>query len=157
MHRLVLRDERTDADTALRVTLRDRVDQDDILLDALEVARRDIGRARVDKLAIDLVREEEEVVLLYQIADALHLAARVEVTRRVVGVADQDTARAGVDQLLEFRHIGQGKALVDGRDHGANRRSGRDGEGHVVGVSRLGHDDLITRVEARHEGEEHRL
>ena len=154
---MVLRNERSDADTALRVTLRHRVNQHHILLDTLQMARRDIGRARVDKLAIDLVREEEQIVLLDQIADAVHLLARIEVARRVVRVTDQNSARALVDKLLELLDLGQREALLDrGRD-GADDCSGRDCEGHIVGVGRLGNDDLIAWIEARHKGKQHGL
>ena len=52
---------------------------------------------------------------------------------------------------------GRAKPLSIVVDDGADDRPGRDGEGHVVGVGRFGNDDLVTGVEARHEGEEHRL
>lgn len=153
----VLGDERTDADAALGVALREGVNQYDVLLNAIQMAGRDVGRPRVDELAVDLVREEEEVVALHQVADAVHLLARVEVSGGVVGVANQDAARALVDEPLEFGDVGQRKALLDGRNDGADDRTGRDGKGHVVGIGRLGDDDFVARVEARHEGEEHRL
>ena len=121
------------------------------------MAGRDVGRPRVDEFAVDLVREEEEVVALHQVADAVHLLARVEVSGGVVGVANQDAARALVDEPLEFGDVGQRKALLDGRNDGADDRTGRDGKGHVVGIGRLGDDDFVARVEARHKGEEHRL
>ena len=153
----VLGDEGADADAALGVALRDGVNQHDMLLDALQMAGRDVGRTRVDEFAVDLVREEEEVVAFDQIADAVHLLARVEVSGGVVGVANQDAARAFVDKPLEFGDVGQREALLDGRDDGADDRTGRDGEGHVVGIGRLGDDNLVARIEARHEGEEHGL
>ena len=119
------------------------------------MARRDVGRTRIDEFAVDLVREEEQVVFLDQIADLVHLPPRIEVTRRVVGVADQDAARAFVDQFLELLDRGQREAVLDRRYHRADHRSGRDREGHVVGIGRFGDDDLVARVETRHEGEQH--
>ena len=72
-------------------------------------------------------------------------------------VADQDTARAVVDELFEFRDVGQCESLLDRRYHGAYHGPCGDGEGHVIGVGRLGDDDLVAGVEARHEGEQHGL
>ena len=34
---------------------------------------------------------------------------------------------------------------------------GRDGKRHVIGISRFGHDNLVTRIEACHEREQHRF
>ena len=121
------------------------------------MAGRNVGRTGVDEFAVDLVRKEEQVVFLHHVADAVHLAAGVEVTRGVVGVADQDAARAVVDQLLELLDRGQRESVLDGGHHRADHGARRNGEGHVVGVGRFGNDDFVARVEARHEGEEHGL
>ena len=105
-HGSVLRNDRTDADTCLRITLRYRVDQYHVLLDAFQVAGRDVGSTRVAELAIDFVREEVEVVLLHDVAQLLHLLHRVEVARRVVGVADQDALGAWGDEFLKLLQRG---------------------------------------------------
>ena len=127
------------------------------MLDAFEVAGRYVGRPGVDEFAVDFVGEEEQVVFFDQVADAVHLLACVQVPRGVVGIADQDTARAVVDELFEFRDVGQCESLLDRRYHGAYHGPCGDGEGHVIGVGRLGDDDLVAGVEARHEGEQHGL
>ena len=62
-----------------------------------------------------------------------------------------------VDEFLELLHLRQRKALLYRSGYGADARACRNGKGHVVGISRLGHDDFISGIEARHEGEEHRL
>ena len=117
----------------------------------------DVRHARVDELAVHLVAEQEEVVLLDDIAQALHLLAGVEVARRVVGVADEDGLGARGDLLLEGLHGGQAEAVLDvgldALDHGAHG----DGEGHVVGVERIRDDHFVARPEAPEEGEQHRL
>ena len=154
---MVLGNQSTDADAALRVTLRHRVDKYHILLNTLQVAGRDIGRARIDKLSIDLIREEEQIVLLHQIADAVHLLAGIEVARRIVGITDQNTACTLVDKLLKLLNLGQRETLLDrGRD-GADNGSCRDSKGHIVGVGGFGDNDLVTRVKARHKGKQHGL
>ena len=121
------------------------------------MAGRNIGRTGIDELAVNLVGEEEKIVFLHQIADALHLLAGVEVARGVVGVADQDAARALVDQFFELRDVGQRKTLFDRRDDRTDHGARRDGESHIVGVGRFGHDDFVAGVQARHEGEQHRF
>ena len=73
----VLRYQRTDTYSALRVTFRHRIYQYDILLDPLQMAGRNIGRARIYELAVDLVREEEQIILFDHVAYAVHLLARV--------------------------------------------------------------------------------
>ena len=157
VQRTVLGDERPDADAALRVAFRHRVDQHHVLLDPLQMAGRDIGRPRIDEFAVDFVRKEKKVVALHQIADLHHLAARIEVPRRVVGVADQDAARAVVDKLLELLDRRQREAVLDRGGDRPDHGAGRYGESHVVGVGRFGYDDLVARIEARHEGEKHRF
>ena len=149
--------QRTDTNTALGVSLRHRINQHHILLDTLQVARRDIWRAGIDKFAIDLVREEEQVVLLYKIANTIHLLACVEVARRVIRVTNQDTACALIYQLLELLYRRQGKAIFDSRCYRANYRTCRYGKCHIIGIRRLRNDNLVTRIETRHKGEQHRL
>ena len=119
--------------------------------------RGDVRRARVDEFAVHLVAEEEEVVLLHQVADLVHLVLGIEVARRVVGIADEDGLRALVDEFLELLHLGQAETLVDGGRDGPDHRAGGDREGHIVGVRRLRDDDLVARIEAAHECEQHRL
>ncbi len=153
----MLGDEGADAYAALVVALRHGVDQHHLLLDAGQMEGRDVGRARVAELAVDLVGEKEEVVFLHEVADLEHLLHCVEIAGGVVGVADEYALCARSDQFLEFLDGGQCEAFVDARGHGDDLGSGRDGEGHIVGVGRLGHDDLVARIETCHKGEQHGL
>ena len=150
-------DEGSDAYTALAVALRHRVDEDGVLLNALQVHGADIGRASVDVLAVHLVGEEVEVVLLHQIAYLVHLPPGIEIARGVVGIADEDGAGALVDELLEALHPRQGKSLLDGGGDGAYGGAGRHGKGHVVGIGGLRDDDLVAGIESAHKRKEHRL
>ena len=118
---------------------------------------RDVRRTRVDELAIHLIREQVEVVLLHEVANLVHLLLRVEVAGRVVRIADQDSLRAFVDQLLKFLHLRQTKALVDGGRDRTDNRSSRNRKAHVVGVRRLRNDDLVTGIQTAHESEKYRL
>ena len=121
------------------------------------MAGADIGRTGVDELAIDLVGEEIEIVLLHKVANLIHLATGVEVARRVVGVTYKYRARALINEFFELLHLGQREALFDGRRDGAYDGAGRDGKCHIVGIGRFWHDNLVARVQAREEREEHGL
>ena len=96
-------------------------------------------------------------MLLDDVAKPLHLLARIEVARRVVGVADQDGLGARSDLLLERLHRRQAEAVFDMRldalDHGAYG----DGERHVIGIERVRDDDFVARPETGQEREQHGL
>ena len=121
------------------------------------MAGADVRAARVDELAIDLVAEQIEVVLLHEVAYLVHFAACIEVARGVVRVADEDGSRLFVDEFLELLDLGQREAFVDGGRDGADDGACRDGERHVVGVGGLRHDDFVAGVQAGQEREEHGL
>ena len=104
-HLAIFGNERSDAYSALRITLRHRVNQHNILLDTLQVACRDIGRAGIDKLAIDLIGEEKQIILLDQIAYAIHLLTSIKIARRVIGITDKDSSRAFVNQGFKLLNL----------------------------------------------------
>ena len=115
------------------------------------MAGRDVGRSRVDVLAIHLVGEKIKVVFLHQVANLVHLASGVEIARGVVGIANQYGPCSVVDQLFELLHFGQRETLLDGGGNGSDFGTGRDGKRHVVGIGRLGHYNLIAGIEAAQE------
>ena len=87
------------------------------------MASRNVGRTGVDKLAVHLIGEEIQVVLLHEVADLIHLTARIEVARRVVRIAYHDSLGALVDELLEALHLGQAESLLNSGGDGADDRS----------------------------------
>ena len=105
----------------------------------------------------DFVGEKVQVVFLHQIPDPVHLFLRIEITGRVVGIADQDGLRALVDEFLELLHLGQAETFLNGRRDGPDHSTGRNGEGHVVRIGRFRDDDLVARVQAAQESEQHSL
>ncbi len=121
------------------------------------MASRDVRRAGVDVFAVYLVGEEIQVVLLHEVAYLVHLATCVQIARRVVGVADEDGTGVLVDKLLKLLHLRQRESLLNGSGYGANLGSCRDGKRHVVGIGWLRDDNLVARIETRHECEEHCL
>ena len=133
-HGLVLGNQRTDTYTALRISLGDGVHEHYVLLYALKVAGGDIRRLGIDELTVHLVGDEIEVVFLDEVANLTHLLFRIEVSRRVIGVANQNRARLRRNLLLEFLHRWQFETVLDIRLDGLDDRSGRDGKRHVVGI-----------------------
>ena len=121
------------------------------------MAGRDIGRTRINKFTVHLVREEEQIVLLHKVANLVHFTACIEVTRRIVGIANQNGPRALVNQLFKLLYLGQRETLFDGRGNGAYLSSGRDGKRHIISIGRLGNNDFITRIEASQERKQDRL
>ena len=152
-HLLVLRDECADADAALGIALGNGVDEHDILLDPLQMHGGNIRRSRVNELAINLVGEQVQVIFLDQIPDPVHLLLCIQITRGIIRIADQDSLRALVNQLLELLDLGQAEALLDGRDDRPDHGTRGDRKGHVVRVGWLGDDDLVARVQAAQESE----
>ena len=146
--------EHAHARTALGITLRHGVHDDDIVLDPFEGQGADIGLAVVAEFAVDFVGDEEEVMAADDVAQGLQLGAAVDIAGRVVGVADQDAPGAGRDDLLEFFDRRKGEAVLDAGGHAADLQSGGHGEAQVVGVAGLDHDELVTRVEAGQEGQQ---
>ena len=160
-HRLadfcILGDEGTYTDTALTVTLRNRIDENRVLLDAFQVHRTDIRTAGIDILTVNLIREEIEVVLLHQVADLVHLSAGIEIARRVVWITNQDGTCALIDQLLKLLYLRQGETFFYRCGYGTDFGTRRDGKRHIVSVSWFWYDNLVARVEAAHEREEYSL
>ena len=116
------------------------------------MAGGDVGALGVDELSIDFVGKEVEVVFLHEVAQLQHLFLGIEIARGVVGVADEDGARLVGDLFLKLLHGWEFEsvlnACLDGLDHGATG----DGKRHVVGITGVGNDDFVSRVEACHVG-----
>ena len=115
------------------------------------MASGNIGRTGINVFTINLIGKEIEVVFLHKVTDLLHLTTRIKITRRVVGIANHDGARAVVDEFFKFLHLRQGETFLDRCGDGANLGTGRNGKRHIVGISWFGYDNLVARIEARHE------
>lgn len=86
----IFRNQRTDTDTAFRIAFGDRIDQYHVLLDTFQMTSRDIRGTGIDKLPVYLIREKIKIIFLYDIPDLIHLTTRIQITRRIVRVTDQD-------------------------------------------------------------------
>src|SRR5437762_134627 len=91
-----------DAPSGHRVGLREPGEVDRALSHAWELDDRTVGHA-VDETVVDLVRVEQEVVLIGEPGDALQIVLGQHGTRRVAREAEQDGARARRDRSLDIR------------------------------------------------------
>ena len=118
---------------------------------------RNIGRAGIDEFTIDLVGKKIKVILLHQITYLIHLPARIQVSRGIIGIAYQNGFRAFINQFLKFFHLGERKSFINGGRNGANNSSGRYGKSHIIGIRRFGHDDFVARVQTGQKSKKHGL
>ena len=121
------------------------------------MAGRDIRRTRINKLTIHFIGEEEQIVLLHKVTYLVHFATGIKITCRIIRITDQDSPGALVNQLFKLFYFRKRKTFFYGSGNGAYLSTGRDGKRHIVSVSRFGNNNLVTRIEARQEGEQYRL
>ena len=143
--------------STLAVALRHRVDEDCVVVDALEIHGAEVGRACVHILAVHLVAEEVEVIFLHQVAQLHELLLGIYRAGGVVGVAYHDGPCLGRDELLKLLDARQAETVFDLGGDGAHHAAHTLGKGHIVGIHRLGDDHLVARVQCRQEGEENGL
>jgi len=92
-----------------------------------------------------------------KVAELLHLALGVQVTRRIVRVTDHDGLGLIGYDLLELLDAGERETIIDCRSYGDDACTSGSGESLVIGVERLGDNNLVERIKAAHEGEKHGL
>ena len=145
---LILGDEAADARAAGGKALGNGVDDDDVLRRLLGKGAEGLQRlAAVDELAVGFIADEEQIVLLGEVNEHLHLVVRQHHAGGVAGVRDHDGAGVLIDERLDLRALGVVIALLGaGRDGGDGRAAGAH-HGVVVGVERLGDEDLVAVVE----------
>ena len=154
IHVFVVRDKGPDAATASGITLRYRIEQHHVVFNTFKVHNGEIRFAVIAKFAIHLIGEQKQIVFLYNLGQGFQLGFGVEITRGVVGIANQDGLGFGRNHLLKFFDGRQGKAVFDFGDDGARNHPGRNGKPVVVGVERLGNDHFVAGVHAGHKGKE---
>ena len=119
------------------------------------MASRNIRGTGIDKLTVHFVGEKEKIILLHQVTDLVHLTSGIQIAGRIIRITDQDTLGTFVDQLFKFLYFRKREPLLNCRSNGAYFSSGRNGKSHIVGVSRFGNNDLVSRIKARHEWEKY--
>ena len=146
-----------DARAAGGKALGDRVDDDNIVLIALKLQKAHELLAAVDKFAVDLVTDDEKSVLAGDIRHETQLLLGQDGAGGVAGICEHDGAGALVYAGLHALAHGEPVALLGLCGDGADARSGEGHEGGIVGVKRLGDDDLVALVEDAGKGDLKRL
>ena len=145
---LILGDEAADARAAGRKALGNGVDDDDVLRRFLGKGAEGLQRlAAVDELAVGFVADEEQIMLLGEVNEHLHLVVRQHHAGGVAGVRDHDGAGVGIDERLDLLALGVVIALLGAGRDGSDGRAAGAHHGVVVGVERLGDEDLVAVVE----------
>ena len=93
-----------------------------------------------------------EVVLAGYVSELLDLVLGVEHSGGVAGIADDDTLGTWSDVFLELLNGWNRKAVVHGCGDRHEFYIVDDGEGVVVGIERLQHDDLVIWIAGYCEG-----
>ena len=96
----------------------------------------------VAELPVHLVADQEQIVLLGNVRDHPHFRFAQHHAGGVAGVGDEDGPGVGSDQALDAVPVGVAVALPGIGGQGTDDAAGGVDEGGVVGVVRLGDDDL---------------
>ena len=134
------------------------VDDDEVLVDIPEVRHgRHAEFVVVAEFPVNLVADQEQIALLGNVGDHPHFLLVEDNACGVAGVGDQDGAGVLGDQALDALPLGVAVALPRVGGQGTDNAAGRMDEGGVVGVIRLGDDDLGIGVEDAQAGHQQRL
>ena len=144
---LVAADETADPRAAGGEALGDGVDEDQVFLTVVKLAERMQRLAVVGELAVDLVGHEIQIMLHRNIEQHLHLLDGQAGAGGVAGVRDHDRLGLRRDAGLDARAVGVEIAFLRPGMQRMDHAAGRGDEGMVVGIERLGDDDLVAVVE----------
>ncbi len=86
--------------------------------------RRNVGSACVAEFTVNFVGKQKQVVFLYNIPDLVHLLLGIEISGRVIGVADKYAFGLFCNEFLEFFNRGEGEAFIYVGGHGNDFRAG---------------------------------
>ena len=133
--------------TAGTVALADGIDHHHMFFTAFQLQYRLVHLLVIGKFAVDFIGKKKKIVLQNEFAQGFQLFVRVDVARRVVGIANDDGFGALVDQCFEVRNRRQGKSVFDAcRDRSHTNVAGR-GKTVVIGIKGFRYDYLIARIE----------
>ena len=89
-----------------------------------------------------------------QLFQCLHFFPAVEVSRRIIGITNDNTPGTRRDEFFKLSNRGQGEAILDMGGERHDLYIGGHCKSVVVGIKRFGDDDFITCVETAHKAEE---
>ena len=102
----------------------------------------------VHEAVVDLVRVDQEVVLLGEARDAREVLLGEDRAGGVVGEPEQDRPRTRGDDALDVLGTEAEVVLLAGGDRNGDA-AGKDNARNIRDVRRVGHDDLVALVERR--------
>ena len=116
---------------------------------------RDIRSPRITEFTIYLIREQEQIIFLYDITNLIHFLLCVQITGRIIRVTDQDRFGTRSDQLLKPFHRRKSKAFIDSRRNCFDHSSTGNGKRHIVCIRRFGNNNFIPRIQTSHKRKEY--
>ena len=143
----VLADQGSDPGAAGGESLGHRVEENQVLVDLLDASEGGQRLVGVDELPVDLVRQQEQVMILYEVGDDLPFLRGKDRSGGIARVGEEHGPGPGSDQLFElFPYRVAVSFFRSGRD-GHDLRSGKVDEGQIVGIEGLGHEELVAVVQ----------
>ena len=144
---LVAGDQHADTGAAGGESLGDGVNDDHVVVHALETAGAEDVVGVIDELAVDLVADQVQVVFLGDLGDHLQLLLGQHVAGRVLRVDDCDRAGILVDQGFQLFLVRVVVVLLGDGGHRTDHAAGSLDEGVVVGIEGLGHDHFGAGIQ----------
>ena len=144
---LVAGDKAADAGAAGGKALGNGVDDDDVVLVALQLQKAHQRLTAVDEFPVDLVADDEEVVLFGNVGHEFYLVFGKHGAGGVAGVSEHDGPGVLVNAGLHALAYGELVALLRGSGDGAHGCAGKTDEGAVIGIEGFGNDDLVALVQ----------
>ena len=141
-----MRHQTTHPRPASAVTLGDAVQQHRPVIQPFQMQHRMMFFPIIDKLAVDLIREEEQVVFQHQRPQTIHFFQTVDVAGGIVGVADHDRPGARGDLCPDFGIGRQGKTVFRPAGHRHHLHPRFHRETIVIGIERFRNDHLVPLI-----------
>src|SRR6266851_7514193 len=135
-----------------RVGLRQTVHEHGAFAHARARERRDVVEA-VHELAVDLVGDDEQVMLLRELADEVDVFLRQHAAGRVLRSVDDDHSCPRRDERRELVEVHAKRALF-AQPHRLRHSSDEVHLRRVRGIAGVGQDHLVSRLDGREQGEE---
>ena len=148
--------QKPDAPAGHAVGLREREYAYDARARLGDARRREQLRVVVEKILVHLVADDEQIVTVGDLDQALDLRPRIDGARRVVGVREQHGDGLARDRALESAQV-ESKVLFLDERHETGSTAGDANRLHVRGIARRRDQDLAARLHGSEERRRDRL
>ncbi len=140
-----------------RETLGHRIDHHHIFCPVFVFQHGMQGFAAVDNFTVDLVGDQEQVPLPGDIQQQTGFLLRQHRAGGIAGVRDKNRPGLRSDQRLDALPAGKAVAFLRAGGNGTDRPADGPGEGGVVGIEGLRHQDFVPLVQHAGQGQLQRL